>query len=179
MMGRAANRASTTDLRRGLVPVHLRHLQVHQHQVERRRLRAIRQGLDRLASVVGDLHGGADAFEQLNRDLLVDLVVLGEQNARAQQPACRFLRHRAAAASPSSGAANTLTSVSTSMDLVTGLTRKPSRPSRSASSRTSSRPNAVTITMAGCFGSVSSLLIWRLACRPSIPGMRQSMKTMS
>jgi hypothetical protein len=30
--------------------------------------------------------------------------------------------------------------------------------------------------MAGCFESVSSLLMWRLACRPSIPGMRQSMK---
>ena len=35
------------------------------------------------------------------------------------------------------------------VDLVTGLTRKPSSCNRSASSRTSSRPNAVTSTIAG------------------------------
>src|SRR6266550_3462878 len=59
------------------------------------------------------------------------------------------------AASPS--CANTLTSVSMIMDLVTGLTRKPSNCNRSASSRTSSRPNAVTSTMAGGCFNVSSL----------------------
>ncbi len=54
--------------------------------------------------------------------------------------------------------ANTLTSVSTIMDLVTGLTRKPSSCSRSASSRTSSRPKAVTSTMAGgCFKRLVAL----------------------
>ena len=37
----------------------------------------------------------------------------------------------------------------TIMDFVTGLTRKPSSCNRSASSRISSRPNAVTRTMAG------------------------------
>ena len=76
-------------------------------------------------------------------------------------------------------AAKTLTSVSTIIDLVTGFSRNPSSCSRSASSRTSSRPNAVTSTIAGWCASVSSLLMCRLACRPSMPGIRQSMKTMS
>ena len=64
---------------------------------------------------------------KFDRDLLVDLVVLGQQNARAAQPR-RLLR--SAAPRPRRRrrpAAKTFTSVSTIMDLVTGLTRKPSR----------------------------------------------------
>ena len=109
-----------------------------------------RQRLDGLASVVGDLHRGARAFEQLDRDLLVDLVVLGQEDARAAQPRLLFAVTRCAGGCRRRASAKTFTSVSTSIDLVTGLTRKPSSCSRSASSRTSSRPKAVTSTMAGC-----------------------------
>ena len=178
MIGSVAKRASDADLRGRLVAIHLRHLQIHQHHVEWRRLRAVGQNLHRLASVVGDRHRSARAFQQFDGDLLVDLVVLGEKDARAAQPR-RLLASAIAAGLPRPRSAKTFTSVSTIMDLVTGLTRKPSSCSRSASSRTSSRPNAVTSTMAGWMLSVSSLLMWRLACRPSMPGMRQSMKTMS
>src|SRR5262249_368653 len=50
---------------------------------------------------------------------------------------------------------------------------------RSASSRTSSRPNAVTRTIAGRAVNGTSPLMRRLASRPSRSGMRQSMKTRS
>ena len=46
----------------------------------------MRQNVDRLTSVVCDRNDGAGASEQLECDLLVDFVVLGEQNSRAAQP---------------------------------------------------------------------------------------------
>ena len=51
--------------------------------------------------------------------------------------------------------------------------------SRSASSRTSSRPKAVTITTAGFSWIAGSCLIRRVAVSPSTPGILQSMKTTS
>ena len=74
-----------TELGRGLITVHHRHLQIHQHHVERRRLWTVGQNLHRLASVVGDRHRRARAFEQFDGDLLVDVVVLGQKNPRAAQ----------------------------------------------------------------------------------------------
>ena len=84
----------------------------------------------------------------------------------------------AAAVSPPDGV-NSVTSVSTSIDFVTGFTRKASMFSRSASSRTSSRPNAVTITTMGWARIPGSPLMRRAACSPSMPGIFQSMKTTS
>ena len=72
-----------------------------------------------------------------------------------------------------------LTIESTSIDFVTGFRRKPSTWRFSASSRTSSRPNAVTMTTAGCLWSEASVLMIRVAWSPSMPGILQSMKTMS
>ena len=54
-----------------------------------------------------------------------------------------------------------------------------SRRCRSArpATRTSSRPNAVTMTMRGMFFRRPSRLMMALACKPSIPGMCQSIST--
>src|SRR5262249_22803270 len=155
------------------------HLEIHQHQIERRRLRALRQDLHCLAAVRRDPHGRAGTFEQLDRDLLIDLVVLARRiRARRSRRSCSFAGGLATAP-PWRAPPKRFTSVSTIIDFVTGLTRKPSRWSRSASSRTSSRPNAVTSTIAGWCVSVSSLLIRRAVWNPSRSGIRQSMKTRS
>ncbi len=86
MIGSFAKRGVRADLHRGLVAVHHRHLQIHQHHVEARSARR-EQVVHRLLAVVGDVDRRADAFEQFHGDLLVDLVVFGQQNPRAAQSA--------------------------------------------------------------------------------------------
>ena len=66
-----------------LVAIHLRHLQVHQHHVVRRRHGLAQHLADRLHAVVRHRHRGTHALQQLHGDLLVNLVVFGEQNAQA------------------------------------------------------------------------------------------------
>ena len=88
------------EVGRGLVAVHLGHLEIHQHEIERGRLRAVRENLHRLAAVAGDAHGRAGAFEQLDRDLLVDLVVLDEEDSRAPEPARLLVRGHAGDGAP-------------------------------------------------------------------------------
>jgi len=68
-----------------LVAVHFRHLEIHQHQVERGWLRSAGQDLNGFASVVRYLHRGPLTFKQLGSDLLVDLVILGQKDPRAAQ----------------------------------------------------------------------------------------------
>ncbi len=65
-----------------LVAVHDRHLHVHQHDIERGRV-TFRDFLDRLAAVVDDFDLSIDLGQKFDGDLLVDLVVFGQQNANA------------------------------------------------------------------------------------------------
>ena len=58
---------------------HDRHLQVHQHEVERLAI----EPRQRLTAVLGDRHVMAAAGQQAGRDPLVDHVVLDEQDADA------------------------------------------------------------------------------------------------
>ena len=62
--------------RRGLESAHLRHLNVHQHQIER----LAGQRVERLASVVDDGDLVAASRQQSLRDTLIDDVVLGHQD---------------------------------------------------------------------------------------------------
>ena len=108
----------------------------------RRLARRFQQG-DALASVGSDRDLRAHALDQLGRDLLVDLVVLEQQHPQAVRTGCPCSTPPPLAAAVSAlPGLNSVTSVSTSIDFVTGFSRKPSMFSRSASSRTSSRPNA-------------------------------------
>ncbi len=62
---------------RGLEPVHLGHLNVHENQVER-----LRPGQpDRLGPIVGDDHVMPLALEQRHRELLIVEAVFGQKNA--------------------------------------------------------------------------------------------------
>jgi hypothetical protein len=78
-----AARLALADLARRLVAVHPRHLAVHQHGV----VAAARAGRERLLAVLGELDAEAQLLEDLGRDLLVDLVVLGHQHVRGDGPA--------------------------------------------------------------------------------------------
>ena len=64
------------DRRGGLESTHLRHLNVHQHQIER----LARQCIEGLASVVDDGDRVAASRKESLRDPLIDDVVLGHQN---------------------------------------------------------------------------------------------------
>ena len=68
----------TPDGRRRLEPVHLRHLHVHQHQVERRPA----DRLERLDPRGGDRDGVPALLQEAHRELLVDHVVLGQEDAQ-------------------------------------------------------------------------------------------------
>ena len=139
-----------TDVRRRLIAIHLGHLQIHEDHVVGGRVRPPQQRLDGFAAVVRDVHRGAGAFEQFDGDLLVDVVVLGQKDARAEEHPSARRRRPASEPFPSRPRwRRRRPALSTSIDLVTGLTRKPSRWSASASSRTSSRPKAVTMMIAG------------------------------
>ena len=72
----SASRIAATRLE----AVHLRHLDVHQHQVERLLLPAARRASRPSLATV---HVVAEALEEPLRDALVDLVVLGEQHPQA------------------------------------------------------------------------------------------------
>ena len=67
-----------------LEAVHLRHLHVHQHGVERL---AVVQGRQRLAAVADDHDLMAPLLQQADRQPLVDRVVLGQQEP--QRPPAR------------------------------------------------------------------------------------------
>ena len=62
-----------------LEPAHLRHLHVHQHDVEVLSL----ERRERFASVGGDRHGVAAPLEQAGGQPLVDQIVLGQQHVEA------------------------------------------------------------------------------------------------
>ena len=67
------------DLRGGGVAIQLRHLAIHEHEI----VGFARQRGERLAAVGDDVGGETELFEQAERDLLVDDVVLGEEDADA------------------------------------------------------------------------------------------------
>ena len=67
------------DGARRLQTVHARHLHIHEDQV----VAAATRLLQRLKAVVGDLHLQSDLGQEFHRDFLVDLVVLGQQDASA------------------------------------------------------------------------------------------------
>ena len=60
-----------------------------------------------------------------------------------------------------------------------GLSRKPSKPALSGLRMISSRPKAVTMRTAGVRARAASSLIDRATCRPSMPGIFQSVSTKS
>ena len=69
------------DDRGGLETIHVGHLHVHQDEIESVGAWLIQRG-QRFFSVRGDDHGVAALSEQARGDQLVDLVVLGQQNAQ-------------------------------------------------------------------------------------------------
>ena len=62
-----------------LEPVHLRHLDVHEDEI----VGKIADRLDRFPAVGGDIDAVAQLGDQAGGDLLVDLIVLGHQDAQA------------------------------------------------------------------------------------------------
>ena len=80
--GRRGMVRQRADQARGFQPVHLRHLHVHQDQVE-----ALARGeLDGLNTGVGHLDLQPDQFQQFDRNFLVDRVVFGQQKACRRAP---------------------------------------------------------------------------------------------
>lgn len=73
------------DAGRGLVTIHLRHLQVHQYQIIRDAVRGGQQLVYDLRSAICDIDRDANPLEQLDGDLLVDRVVLGQENTQSIQ----------------------------------------------------------------------------------------------
>ena len=122
-MGSLANRGSARSARGRLMAVHDRHLACP--SAPRRRPGSRRSSTRRLAPVRRPHHHDARALEQLDRDLLVDLVVLDQQHARpCERRRCSAAgRARAARAISPSGRRIRPTSVSTSVERLTGLTR--------------------------------------------------------
>ena len=148
MIGSGVETRLGADLRRRLIAVHLRHLQVHQHDVEWRRPRTRQQPLDRFRPLFATVDRRARAFQQLDRDLLVDLVVLDQQDPRTRsRSAVSWLVRRAATRRPARLAR--AKSVHERVDQHRPGHRLDQEAVelsiRSASSRTSSRPNAVTM----------------------------------
>ena len=181
MIGSFAKRGVGADLRRGLVAVHLGHLRCPSAPRRRAPGRAPRQSLTASRPLLATVDLRAHALEQLDRDLLVDLVVLGQQDPHAVQPAA-VLSAAARWRRPSSAlaGANSVTSVSTSIDLRDRLDQEAvDARAFSASSRTSSRPNAVTMTTPGLLLRAAVLLDPARGLEPSMPGIFQSMKTTS
>ena len=68
------------DVPCGLVAVHHRHLAVHQHAVK---TGVVRQQVQRLAAVGGELHLDPGMAQQLQREFLVEFVVFHQQQALA------------------------------------------------------------------------------------------------
>ena len=75
--------AVSANARRSLVTVHLGHLQIHQHHVVWRRRRTLKQDVYSLAAIVRHINRRARALQEFDSDLLIDLVVFGEQDAGA------------------------------------------------------------------------------------------------
>ena len=75
--------------------VHHGHLQVHEDNVIGGRDRPAQQCIDSFPSVIGDIDFRPDAFQQLDGDLLIDVVVLDEKNPQTGQadPLGRRTRH--------------------------------------------------------------------------------------
>ena len=65
----------------GLETIHVGHLHIHQDQIESAGARLV-QGGQRFSPVPGDDHRVAALSEQPRGDQLVDLVVLGQENAQ-------------------------------------------------------------------------------------------------
>ena len=72
----------------GRVPVHYRHLQIHQDQIEVGHCRRC----DRLNTVVGGDDRGAGEFDQFASNLAVEIVVIHQQDALADQGGHLILR---------------------------------------------------------------------------------------
>ena len=123
MRGRSSGDHFARDPPRGFEPVHLRHLHVHQHDVVGLPLDRL-DGLDAVRREVGAV---AHLLQDAQRELLVDDVVLGQQDA--QRMARRHRRDRAAACAGAAAAlgasscASSPTSVSKSCDWRIGLPR--------------------------------------------------------
>ena len=83
MIGRASQARLRPNKLRRRVAIHLRHLQIHEHDVKRRGIFAFRQDAHCFATVIGDSYGGARALEKLRRDLLVYFVIFDQENPNA------------------------------------------------------------------------------------------------
>ena len=71
---------------RGGHAVHDRHLHIHQHDVKTRSL----AGRHAFSAIAGDLDAAAQAFQEFNRDLLIDEIILHQQDL----PGKALLRRR-------------------------------------------------------------------------------------
>ena len=140
----------------GLEAVHLGHLDVHQHQVERL-LRSRRHGFQ---PVVGHGHRVAPFGQQSDRQLLIQQTVLGQQDAQR----LTWFRGRPAAAAERAPAGRTSPEAAAriepitwrSSDGLTGLISWAARPSRWARSASPWRPPEVS-AMIGHAGPVGPL----------------------
>ena len=65
------------------VAIHFRHLQIHEHDVERRRPVAFRQDTHCFATMIGDSYDSARALQKLSGNLLVHFVVFDQKNSNA------------------------------------------------------------------------------------------------
>ena len=86
------------------VTIHLGHLQVHQHKIERRRLITLRQDFYRFATMVSDCDDSSGALQQFRRNLLVHLVAFDQQDPDScgvVHVAVVFLRARTVLLEPS------------------------------------------------------------------------------
>ena len=82
--GQAVEGCVGADVGHGFQPAHHRHLQVHQHGAVGLRPGGAQQ-VQRLLAVLGDVHPCTGGLQQFLGDLLVDVVVFGQQQAQAGQ----------------------------------------------------------------------------------------------
>ena len=135
--------------------------------------------LARLAAVAGDVTVDARALQQLEGDLLVDLIVLHKEHPCALGRArASLLSFGAFLMAGTTSGAKACNMASTSVDGVTGFTRKSAAPACSARALSPSPPpDALRTNTTGGFFKAPLAAIRRVASIPSIPGIFQSIRT--
>ena len=66
-------------------PIHFRHLQVHEHHIERRKLIAGGKDFNGFPTVVRHRHYRPGTLQQFGRDLLIHLVIFDQQDANSRR----------------------------------------------------------------------------------------------